>query len=558
MSKRDLVVAYFSMEIALESDIKNYAGGLGVLAGDFLKSAADLNFPLVGITLLNSQGYFLQKINSLGEQAEVPDNEYNFSKLRKLTKTTHIYIGRDKVELAIWQYSIKGKDDNDVLVFLLDTNLPNNKPEHQLLTGQLYGGDMDYRLKQEIILGRGGVKVLQILGYKNIKKFHLNEGHGSFAAVRLFLSSRKKTVPERIQEVREKCVFTTHTPVKNAFDIFPLDQVLKYQKDFPRKLPKLTDRGGINMTKTGLYFSGYVNGVALSHKKVSQTIFPDYQIQSITNGVHSLTWTSPEFQRLYDEFLPNWRNSSTILRQVNNIPLEKLWEAHQKAKKRLFEFIKKEQDVSLDKNIFTIGFARRFTAYKRPDLLFTNIEKLLDIQKKVGPIQIIYAGKAHPQDQRGKELIKFIWEIKNKYQDQLKLIFLEDYEMDIAKLLVAGVDLWLNTPLPPNEASGTSGMKAAHNGVPQFSALDGWWLEGYVKHKTGWAIGHKVNGDKLEDVNKHDAYSLYKILATEILPIYYHAPDKWREIMRQTISLNASFFNTERVLQQYIKEAYQI
>ena len=556
MEKDKAIIAYFSMEIALETDIKNYAGGLGVLAGDFLRSAADLNFPLVGITLLNNQGYFRQKINSLGEQAEIPDDEYNFSKLKKLSTKTHVYIGSDKVEIAIWKYVIKEQADGETPIFLLDTDLPNNKPEYQLLTGQLYGGDMDYRLKQEIILGRGGVKALQVLGYKNIKKFHLNEGHGSFAAVKLFLSSRKKTVTEKIKDVREKCVFTTHTPVKNAYDIFSLEKVLKYQKDFPKKLPKLVDKDKLNMTKTGLYFSGYVNGVALSHKKVSQAMFSDYQIQSITNGVHSKTWTSPEFQELYDEYLPNWRTSSTLLRQAVKIPLDKLWTTHQKAKKRLFDYIKKEQGIILDQNIFTIGFARRFTAYKRPELLFTDMKKLIDIQKEKGLIQIIYAGKAHPHDQKGKDLIKFIGEIKNKYQEQIKIVFLEDYEMDVAKLLVAGVDLWLNTPLPPKEASGTSGMKAAHNGVPQFSTLDGWWLEGYVKHKTGWAIGHKINGEKPEIVNKKDAASLYKTLATDIMLIYYNQPQKWQEIMRETISLNASFFNTERVLQQYIKEAY--
>jgi len=508
--------------------------------------------------LLNNQGYFSQKINSLGEQLEVPDHEYNFSRLKRLSKITHIYLGRDRVEIAVWQYTIIGKNNQEVNVLLLDTNSPNNKPEHQILTGQLYGGDIDYRLKQEIILGRGGVKVLQILGYKNIKKFHLNEGHGSFAAVRLFLNSRKKTIAEKIKEVREKCVFTTHTPVKNAFDIFSLNQVLKYQKDFPKKLPKLIDQGRVNMTKMGLYFSDYVNGVALSHKKVSQLMFPDYQIQSITNGVHSQTWISLEFQKLYDNYLPNWRVSSTLLRQAINIPLDQLWVAHQRAKGYLFKFIKEEQNIKLDKNIFTIGFARRFTAYKRPDLLFTDIDKLIDIQEKVGRIQIIFAGKAHPQDKHGKELIKLIWEIKDKYRDKLKIVFLEDYEMDTAKLLVAGVDLWLNTPLPPNEASGTSGMKAAHNGVPQFSTLDGWWLEGYVKNKTGWAIGHEVNINKSEDVNKYDSRSLYKVLEKEIIPIYYQQPAKWQEIMRQTISLNASFFNTERVLQQYIQDAYKI
>lgn len=548
-------IAYFSMEIALESDIKTYAGGLGVLAGDTLKSGADLRIPMVGITLLNDQGYFKQKINKKGEQIEAPVN-YDFSKLKKIKNTVVIKIGSDKVKVGVFKYIIIGKAGFKVPVYLLNTNIKGNKKEYLNLTGQLYRADKEYRLKQEIILGHGGVKILESLGYKNIKKFHINEGHGSLAAVELFLNSRKKTTKEKIEEVRAKCLFTTHTPIQAGHDIFPLSLFKKYQKDFPFKLSGIVKNNEINMTRVGLYFSHYINGVAISHQEVSKKMFPDYPIYSITNGVHSETWTCDEFKKIYDKYIPNWRNSSLSLRNAFNIPLTVIWDTHQLAKKHLIDYIYKKQKIKLEQRIFTIGFARRFTGYKRSNLLFYNIKKLLSIHKNVGKIQIIYAGKAHPSDDDGKEMIKYIHEIKEKYKDRIKIIFLEGYEMDLAKMLISGVDIWLNTPLPPNEASGTSGMKAAHNGVPHFSTLDGWWIEGFINRKTGWSIGQRRDHLDIKDLNKKDAESLYYKLENKILPRYYNFPQRWRETMRHTIAVNASFFNTERMLQQYIQEAY--
>lgn len=548
-------IAYLSMEIALETDIKTYAGGLGVLAGDTLKSAADLRVPMVGITLLNDQGYFKQKISKTGEQLELPAN-YDFSKLKKVKNEVSVRIGKDRVRVGAWQYLVKGRSGYLLPVYLLDTKVKGNKPRYLNLTGQLYNADKDYRLMQEIILGRAGVKMLKSLGYRDINKYHINEGHGSLAAIELFLNSNKKNKQDKIEEVQSKCVFTTHTPIHAGHDIFPLDFFKEYQLDFPYDLPKLISNNEVNMTRIALYFSEYINGVALSHKDVSKKMFPDFPIHAITNGVHSETWTSDEFKKVYDKYIPNWRNSNLSLRNVFGIPLSVIWEAHQKSKKKLIDYIYKKQKIKLDLNVFTIGFARRFTGYKRSNLLFYDIEKLLKIHEEVGPIQIIYAGKAHPRDFDGKKLIKNIYEIKEKYKDKIKIIFLEGYEMNLAKLMVAGVDIWLNTPLPPNEASGTSGMKAAHNGVPHFSTLDGWWIEGFINRKTGWSIGTRRSHFDVKDLNKKDASSLYFRLAERILPRYYKEPTKWRETMRHTIAINASYFNTERMVQQYIQEAY--
>lgn len=556
MNKDKFKIAYLSMEIALEDDIKTYAGGLGVLAGDILKSAADLKLPMVGITLLNDQGYFDQQINKSGRQEEYPAVDYNFSKLRKLSTTVSVKIGKDKVRIGAWEYILKSGDGFEVPVYLLDSNINSNHPKYKKLTGQLYGGGQEYRLLQEIILGRGGVKLIKALKYKNINKFHINEGHGSLAAVELFLGCTRKTDKEKLERVREMCVFTTHTPIKMAHDVFPLSMMLDYQKDFPTKLAGLTTAQGVNMTKLALYFSEYVNGVALSHRKVSSKMFPHHIIHAVTNGVHSITWTSPEFQKLYDKHLPNWRNSSFSLRNAFVIPTTEIWEAHQRDKKNLFAYIEKKQKIKLDKNIFTIGFARRFTSYKRPCLLFTDMDRLLKIHKKVGKIQFVFAGKAHPHDENGKKLIENIYTIKEKYKKDITIVFLEDYEVNLSKLMVAGVDIWLNTPLPPNEASGTSGMKAAHNGVLHLSTFDGWWREGYIRNRTGWTIRGDKEDKKIGDINVRDAKSLYDLLEKEILPRYYTAPEKWKEAMRFTIGVNASFFNTERVLQQYAQEAY--
>lgn len=540
------IVAYISMEIALENDVKTYAGGLGVLAGDILRSAADLNFPMVGITLLNDQGYFKQKITAAGEQVERSDSAYDFSKLKKLPSQVTVNIGSEEVKVGVWQYLIKGRNGFEAPVYFLDTHLPGNSRANRKLTGQLYGGDEEYRLKQEIILGRAGVKMLRVLGYGKIKKFHINEEHGSLAVVELFLSSKKKADLQKIKEVRRQCVFTTHTPLLKRQDIFSLSYLLQYQPDFPKYLTELINNNEVNLTLVGFYFSGYINAVSRRQRITSKKMFPGYKIRAITNGANSLVWTSPEFQKLYDKYIPDWRAANSQLIKAAKIPLAEIRDSHQKTKRRLLNFINKRSKVKFKGNVFTLGFARRFVTYKRPEFLLADVKRLLAIQRRAGEIQIIYAGKAHPNDLEGKELIKQIWIAQEKLAGKIKIIFLENYDLKKARLLTAGVDLWLNNPLPPNEASGTSGMKAAHNGVPQLSTLDGWWPEGYVKNKTGWAIREKNQSN------------LYDLLETEILPAYYLQPEKWQKIMRGAISINASFFNTERVLREYIKKAYEI
>ncbi|MGM0439223.1 MAG: alpha-glucan family phosphorylase [Patescibacteria group bacterium] len=561
-NKKRTKIAYFSMEIAIKNSIKSFSGGLGVLAGDTLKAAADSKIPMVGITLLNDQGYFKQIINEAGEQIEEID-KYDCSELKE-KETVSIYIGDDKVKVRSWEYKIKGQSNHVVPVYFLDTDLEENKEEYRSLTGQLYGGDNKYRLMQEVILGRAGVKLLPSLGYENIKKYHLNEGHAGLATVELLSQYKPKPVfldtqktKKIIEEIREKCVFTTHTPVKAGHDVFNMNLVKELQPDFPEDLPNLISNNQLNMSHLAAYFSSYINGVSRKHKEVSEEILPNYDIASVTNGVHSQTWTSSEFKTLFDKHIPNWRSCSLSLRNAFNIPLEEIWKTHQKSKERLINYIKKNNNKELSKDIFTIGFARRFASYKRPTLLFKNIEKLLEIHENVGRLQIVYAGKAHPHDQAGKDMIKEINNIIKEYQDKIDIVFLENYDMEVAKTLIPGVDIWLNTPLPPKEGSGTSGMKAAHNGVPHFSTLDGWWLEGFIYKKTGWSIG-KINDDNLnpEELVKRDAQDLYEKLEKKILPRYYNTPKKWKETMRNTIAINASFFNSERMIRQYAQEAY--
>lgn len=562
INKNEIKIAYFSMEIAINNAIKSYAGGLGVLAGDTLKSAADLSTPMLGITLLSNQGYFKQEINKKGEQIEKADN-YNYKKLKKMVAETSIYIGKDKVKVIAWEYIIKGCSSYQIPVYFLDTDLKENKEEYRKLTGTLYGGDKKYRLRQEIILGRAGVKILPILGYKNIYKYHLNEGHAALAAVELFNQKKSKSfvlssknTEDIISDIKSKIVFTTHTPIKAGHDIFDLKLIKEDQKDFPFKLKGLIKRNKLNMSHLAIYFSSYVNGVAYSHQKISTKLFPGQDIAAITNGVHSRTWTCDEFKKLYDKYIPNWRNCSLSLRNAFNIPPKEIWQAHQAAKKKLITYIEKKKKVKLQANIFTIGFARRFTGYKRSTLLFHDMEELIKIHNEVGKMQIIYAGKAHPSDDNGKEMILEIHKLIEKYKNDINIVFLDNYDMDIAKILIPGVDIWLNTPLPPNEASGTSGMKAAHNGVPHFSTLDGWWLEGFINRKTGWAIGERRDTLEPKELNKEDATDLYYRLKYRILPRYYNNPNRWRETMRHTIAINASFFNSERMLQQYAQDAY--
>ena len=542
-------IAYFSMEIAVDDKIPTYAGGLGVLAGDTVRSFADLNFPVVAVTLLAST--FNQKVDKDGNQIETY-KDWNPAEvgLKLLTKKISVNVGDERVFVRAWKYLVKGTKGS-VATYFLDSNCEENSPENRELTSKLYVGDKEYRLKQEIVLGMGGVKLLNVLNYE-IGKYHLNEGHSALVILELLKKYSKK-------EIREKIVFTTHTPVPAGHDKFKrivVERLLKkYFEESNYSLDEFLFQNELNMTYLALNNSDYINGVAIKHKEVSRGMFLGYPINSITNGIHHLFWTSKHMQDVYNKHLDNsWIKTPSSLRYVFSIPKNEIFEAHQKAKKDLIHFIKKSNGEELDENVFTIGWARRFTLYKRSYLIFMDIERLKKIAEKVGSLQIIFAGKAAPDDLQGKENLRYVFEIKKALKDtKIKIVFLEGYNMPIARKLVTGVDLWLNTPQIPLEASGTSGMKAAFNGIPSLSSLDGWWLEGHIENVTGWSIG-KRRTDTISDYDESE--ELYDKLEYLILPTYYNNRPRWQDIMISTIMINGSMFNSHRMVKEYILDSY--
>ncbi|MFH1428362.1 MAG: alpha-glucan family phosphorylase [Candidatus Margulisiibacteriota bacterium] len=548
-------IAYFSMEIAIDKTIPTYSGGLGILAGDTIRSAADLAVPMVAVTLLYKKGYLRQVLDQDGHQKELPEEWDPSAHIKLLPHKISVTIENRKIHVQAWEYIITGINNYSVPVILLDTDIEQNSPDDRQLTYYLYGGDQQYRLAQEIILGIGGVRMLNTLGYTTIDRYHMNEGHSSLLTLELLKETNKDPEKWDHDRVKRKCVFTTHTPVPAGMDQFPYDLVGRMLGQYipVDRLKQLCCQDSLNMTLLALTFSHYENGVAKSHRSVAQHMFPGYRIDSITNGVHSGTWVCEEFARLYDKYIAGWRNDPFSLRYALNIPEDEVMAAHVNAKRRLFEYIKNKINIDLAPNVFTIGFARRATGYKRADLIFYDMERLINITREHGPIQLIFAGKAHPADYSGKDLIKKIIDTANKYQDKLKIVYLENYDFTLAGMLVSGVDCWLNTPQKPREASGTSGMKAAHNGVPSFSILDGWWIEGCIEGYTGWAIG-SLSADESND--RDDAYSLYEKLERVILPGFYQNGKDWVNIMRHSIAINAAFFNTHRMLLQYVLNAY--
>ena len=545
-------VAYFSMEVGVDPDIPSYSGGLGILAGDTIKSCADLNIPLVGVTLLSEKGYFDQKIDEEGNQIEMPVDFSPASHLTLIAKETTIMIEGKPVKIKPWYHLVEGASGYKIPVIFLDTDIPENGEWERSLTKYLYGGDNRYRLAQEMVLGIGGFRMLKELGFTGVYRFHMNEGHASLLTLELYNKTRN------VDYVRKQCVFTTHTPVPAGHDQFDLSLARSLLGDMlPEEIiPDITFENKLNMTKLGLFFSHYINGVAKRHGEVSREMFPGYSIDSITNGVHSLTWVSDSFKKLFDKHMPGWRFDPYMLRSAFSIPKEEIWNAHMEAKRKLIDYVNEKTGMGMSYDIFTIGFARRQTAYKRPDLLISDPERLKKIAEKSGAMQIIYAGKAHPKDTQGKEIIKKIIQTQKQINcDKIKMVFLENYDMRLAQLMVAGVDLWLNTPRRPMEASGTSGMKAAHNGVPQFSTLDGWWIEGHIENITGWSIGSRIKGEKKPD-EERDKEDLYTKLEEKILPKFYNDRDNWIRTMRSCIAINASFFNTQRMVEQYVLNAY--
>jgi len=563
MNKQELgkrKIAYFTMEVGLDPKMPTYSGGLGILAGDTLKSCADLGVPLIAVTLLNEKGYFAQKLDEEGNQAESPVEWPKEEFLTLLPEKASVHIESREVKIQVWEYVIKGVSGGTVPVYFLDTNLPENNEYDRTLTSFLYGGDQWYRLCQEIILGIGGLRAIEAIGYKNIEKYHMNEGHASLLALEL-LERTKKTGETDISKkydlefVRDRCIFTTHTPVAAGHDRFPLDLVKRaLRSDLPFKMPDIFIRDNeMNMTLIALNLSKYVNGVAKKHGEVTREMFPGYSIDSITNGIHLSTWAAPAFKKLYDKYIPGWQSDYFSLRYALSIPKDAIFQAHLEAKKELIDYVNACTGIGMDYDTFTIGFARRATAYKRADLLLSDINRLVEINDKAGRMQIVYAGKAHPKDGGGKELIKKIFSRIKELNPKVRITYLENYDMTQGKLIATGVDLWLNNPLPPQEASGTSGMKACLNGVPNLSILDGWWIEGCIENITGWAIG-SIESQNTDSVQ--DAYDLYRKLEKIIIPMFYKERDKWLEVMRHAIALNASFFNTQRMVQEYVLNAY--
>src|SRR6202140_510109 len=598
-------VAYFSAEFGFHESIPNYSGGLGILAGDHCKSASDLDLNFVAIGLLYRHGYFKQQIDKEGVQEAVNLNQ-NFHDLpiREVRRgdanlLISVRILDREVFAKIWQLQV-----GRVNLYLLDTETPENNAEDQLITAELYGGDLEMRMRQEIMLGIGGVKALSALGIE-AEVFHMNEGHSAFLAlerIRLNVVAKKLDFYSALQVVAAANVFTTHTPVPAGNDSFPREMMRKYFAQFAKELnipfdelfsfgqTRVNPSDPFSMTILALRLSRHANGVSKLHGEVTRSLWkdvwtgvpvPEVPITSITNGVHTKTWMAPEFSALYRKYLPDWEEHLTepdFWRGVIDIPDTQLWETHQKLKLRLVEFVrerirKRRERVGespeairsanqiLDPEILTIGFARRFATYKRGALLFSNKERLHRLlNDTTRPVQFIFAGKAHPRDEAGKAVIQEVYKFSRQAGLENRLVFIEDYDSYIARRLVQGVDLWLNHPLRPLEASGTSGMKLAPNGGLNLSGLDGWGGESY-KGKHGWALGPEMENGTIEFQNEVDAGSLYQLLENQIIPLYYAKPDgklplAWLQLMRESIRSVTPVFNTHRMAKEYTERLY--
>jgi starch phosphorylase len=549
-------IAYFSMEIALSKSLPTYSGGLGMLAGDTLRSAADTGVSMVVVSLVHRHGYFQQHLDGVGQQTESDVIWSPETTLPSVGQEIVVTMQNREVTVRAWRFDVVGVTGHIIPVFLLDTDIEGNDPWDRKLTDHLYGGDTYYRLCQETILGLGGVQLLHALGCKP-EVCHMNEGHAALLTIGL-LEERLNGAPLRdateadAEAIRQQCVFTTHTPVPAGHDKFGLDQmfaVLGHDRASAIERFGCLHDGLMNMTYLALRFSRYVNGVAMQHGKVSQKMFPGYRVHAITNGVHAGTWLSQPFQALLDKEVPEWRHDNQYFRSVYGIAPAVIDATHALGKQRLFATVKQRTGVELDPKVLTLGFARRVATYKRASLLFRSPERLVEIAEKIGGLQILFAGKAHPADSAGKGLIRDVFTAAAKINNsKLRILYLENYDWDLGEQLTGGVDVWLNTPLRPYEASGTSGMKAALNGVPSLSVLDGWWIEGCAENITGWAIPDC-------DDEAAEASLLYYKIEHSVAPLYANKA-AWAEVRRHCIAINGTFFNTHRQLGQYVSNAY--
>jgi len=552
----------------LGDEVPTFSGGLGVLAGDHLRAAADAGMPVVGVTLLYHLGFFRQEIDEAGRQVEHAVHWRPAHQLEALDARVEVVIGGRIVVVGVWRRVIRGEGGSGVPVYLLDTRLEENDSADRAITDQLYAGDPPLRLSQEAVLGLAGPRMLTRLGYEEIATYHLNEGHASLVPVALLSERLGGTMADAsaadIAAVRERCVFTTHTPVPAGHDRFSPEVVATILgpelADGLRAIGTLED-GTLNMTVLGMLFSRFINGVAQRHGEVARAMFPRYRIDAITNGVHVPTWVAPSTALLFDRHLRNWREDNALLRYATGIPLSEVQGAHASAKQALLDEVARRRSVRLDPMALTLGVARRATPYKRNDLLLSRPDALRAIVERVGPLQVLYSGKAHPRDLLGKTLIERINAAAEELAGDVTVVYLEDYGMSLAALLVAGVDVWVNSPVAPHEASGTSGMKAALNGVPSLSILDGWWVEGHVQGVTGWAVGSDLGagadlpiGDP--EADGAAASALHRVLADVVAPLYYGRPDAFAAVCRFAMALNGSFFTTQRMVREYGARAY--
>jgi starch phosphorylase len=598
-------VAYFSAEFGFHESIPNYSGGLGILAGDHCKSASDLDLSFVAIGLLYRHGYFRQEIDKEGVQHAISLNQnFHHLPIREVQRDGQnllisVRILERDVFAKVWQLQV-----GRISLYLLDTDVPENNAEDRLITAELYGGDLEMRMRQEIVLGVGGVKALNALGI-DAEVFHMNEGHSAFLAlerIRAHVTEKKLDFYSALQVVASANIFTTHTPVPAGNDSFPRDMMRKYFANFAKELSlpfdelfsfgqtRVDRNDPFSMTILALRMSRHANGVSKLHGQVSRSLWKDVwtgvpehevPITSVTNGIHTKTWMAPEFSALYRKYLGNWEENLTtpdFWRRVIDIPDTQLWDTHQQLKRRLVEFVRErvrkqrerigESPESirganriLDPEILTIGFARRFATYKRGSLLFSDKERLKRMLNDTSrPVQFIFAGKSHPRDEAGKALIQEVYKFSREAGLENRVVFVEDYDSYIARRLVQGVDLWLNNPLRPLEASGTSGMKLAPNGGLNLSVLDGWWAEGY-NGNNGWAIGSEIHDGANEFQNEVDTSSLYQLLENQIIPLYYAKPDgklplAWLQLMRESIRSVTPVFNTHRMVKDYTERLY--
>jgi len=556
--------AYFSMEMMLETDIPTYAGGLGVLAGDTLRSSADLKIPAVGVSLVYSGNIFGQIINPDGTQSFKETDWQKMDQITHLSQTTRVTIGGTEVNVHCWRYDIVGIDGFIVPVFLLDTDTPDNPQWIREITKNLYDSRQDLRICQEILLGIGGVQMLRELGYQHIGNYHLNEGHCSFVTLALLAENSYQD-----ELVRQQCVFTTHTPIPEGHDHFDYNTAYKFAGNYlPWHIKKLAGEESLHMTRLGVNLSHTAFAVSKKHQQVSSHNFPEFKFDYITNGIHLRTWTSPYMQDVFNIYLPEWSENPELLRSaVQKISNDILWKTHQESKHELVSYVNRHLTScgginacefphdAFTTDTLTIALARRPVQYKRPLLLYSDLERLVRIG--AGRLQIIQCGKSHPADQASQEIVRQIVSTSQRLKGVLKICYLENYSPKIARLLVSGCDVWVNTPRRPLEASGTSGMKATINGVPHFSVLDGWWIEGYAQNPlSGFTIGPNDDTVETSSSDSEDANDLYNKLQNEIIPMYYDKRGEWIERMKNAITLGATF-NTHRCVQELLQKAWK-